>query len=594
VTTAQEGARLKDLLSLSILDTPREERFDRHTRLASKVFDMPSAIITLIDESRAWFKSTTGTDVKQVARMESICNYALSLGFLEIQDTFADAVFRDHPAARGDPPLRFYAGSVLHGPAGQPIGTFCLVDHVPRRLSQSERTLLENFAELVEQEINRDFALEDARRKIHNVTLRDSATGLLGETLLNDALESLIKNSDAAHQNLAIMHVFIENLDTMSRLHGTGIEDSFVQVLADRITGFSERILAAARVASDRFVLIAPIESGQTSLEEAGRILDILCEPVNLGSHQLRSETSVGICIWPKDGSRADELLGRARRALSDGQSGGRTHLFSAENDACVIRHHQMEERLDKALTENQLTLAYQPIFTMDGRNIVSFEALVRWRDEELGDVDPGEFVVIADRRERLSRSLTEWVLWSACGEAETWQRGCGSEAPRVAVNIPAREFRDSGFINRLSEILRTTGMSARRLTLELTEECLVRDHEQVIRIMTELSEMGIKLALDDFGTGYSSLSYLRRLPVHMLKIDKSFIDGLPDQQGAIDLVSGIIGIARGMALVVVAEGVERETQRALLAELRCDLVQGFLLGQPVAAGKVAALLDQY
>ncbi|MBS3805389.1 MAG: sensor domain-containing phosphodiesterase [Oleiphilaceae bacterium] len=594
MTTAEERTRLEELLSLNILDTSREERFDRHTRLASKVFDTPIAIVTLIDQHRAWFKSTSGTDAQQVRREESICNHALGMGYLEIQDTFADKIFQNHPATKGHPPLRFYAGAVLYGPAGQALGTLCLIDHVPRRLSPSERALLEAFARLVEDEIVRDFELEKARRRVQSVTLGDSSTGLLGETLLSDTLEQLIRVSDPKKGNLAIMHLWIENLDTIVRLHGIGAQDTIVQTLAKRLTAYDQHhpIFTAARVAPDRFVIITPIDSSRSALDEALRIQNKLAEPVMIDELLLRAETSIGVSTWPRDGSRADELLGRARRALNDRHATDGVHLFSRDEDAWAIRRYLMEQRLENALIENQLTLEYQPIFAADGSRIASFEALIRWRDEELGGVDPKELVAIADRTERLSRSLTEWVIRSACLQARTWHPGMGTDPIRVAVNIPAREFHDPGFLNRLDEILQQTGMDPNRLTLELTEESLILDPEQIIRTMEILSRQGIKLALDDFGTGYSSLSYLRRLPVHILKIDKSFIDGLPDQQGAIDLVAGIIGIARGMGLAVVAEGVEHEAQRALLAELHCDMIQGFLLGRPMTDSEVTNLVE--
>lgn len=207
--------------------------------------------------------------------------------------------------------------------------------------------------------------------------------------------------------------------------------------------------------------------------------------------------------------------------------------------------------------------------------------------------IGPGEFVPIAERSDRLSHLLTLWVLRSACLEARSWSAQVKVSPPRVAVNIPAREFYNPKFVATIKEILRETGMDPARLSLELTEESLIQDIEQTIETMNELSKLGIKLALDDFGTGYSSLSHLRRLPVNTLKIDKSFIDDLPHQSEAVKLASGIIQIAQNMGCEVVAEGVEHEAQRALLESIGCDLIQGYLLGRPVRAEDVSRLLGR-
>lgn len=266
----------------------------------------------------------------------------------------------------------------------------------------------------------------------------------------------------------------------------------------------------------------------------------------------------------------------------------------AADDDQMLIRRHVIEDRLETALLTDCLTLDYLPVFVSDGSGIVSFEALVRWQDEELGTVSPTEFIPIAERSRRFSFLLTYWVLRTACKQAHAWPAKGQSLPVRVAVNIPAREFYSPGFVGLVLDILRDTGMDPHRLILELTEESLTQDVGRAIKIMDELSRQGIKLSLDNFGTGDSSLNILRRLPLDILKIDKSFIDDLPDQQGAIELASGIIAIARAMGLALVAEGVEHESQRALLEELHCDMIQGFLLGRPVAAEKVPGLLESF
>lgn len=588
-----ELVRLQELLSLNILDTGREERFDRFTRLVSRIFDVPVVTVSLVDEQRQWFKSVVGRKERETPRAESICSLALGEGYLEIPDALEDDFFRDHPAVTGSFRLRFYAGAVLYGPSGQAIGTLCLVDFVPRRLTDEQRAWLESFARMVEHEINRDSELDNHQRSILEATLRDIATGLPRETLLTDALDSLIRDAEAEGQQLAILHLRADNLDTIVRLYGREAQDEILQKLVTRLTASAERILTAGRTDVSRFVLVMPMASSQSAGEIAHRVVDKLNEPVAIGDSCLRVEVDAGVSVYPADGREATQLLERARIALRERSFAQRVHVFSQDGNAHAIRRNLIETRLERALLEDRLALHFQPIYTVDGSRIASFEALARWHDEELGAVGPGEFIPIAEKSDRLSHLLTLWALRAACRTARSWPGQGGAPAPRVAVNIPAREFYNPRFVERVTDILREVNLEPARLTLELTEESLVQDIVQTTRTMERLATLGIRLALDDFGTGYSSLSHLRRLPVNALKIDKSFIDDLPGQAEAVKLASGIIQIAHDLGLEVVAEGVEREEQRALLQEFGCDRIQGYLLGRPMPASAISGLEHQ-
>lgn len=590
---ADEQARLAELSSLDILDTPKEERFDRHTRLAAKVFKVPTALISLVDADRQWFKSGVGCQLRETSREESICAEALNLGYLEIPDTFEDAFFRNHPGVQGQPPLRFYAGAVIYGPTGQPLGTLCLNDTAPRHLTSTERSCLKDFAQLVQHEMNRDAAHEKDRRRIQEATLRDPTTGLPGEALLSDTLESLIRISTSEERFLVIIHLWVDNLDTIGQLHGEGARNAVVHTLAERLTSPDERILAAARVSADRFVLIMPIESDEAALDSAKRVLARAGQPVSFANRQLRPEISLGTSLYPVDGKDAGQLMNRARKAFNYGPSHHRIHLYSNDEEVRANRRLLIEERLETALIESQLTLHYQPIFRADGQQVVSFEALARWHDEELGSVSPGEFVPIAEKSSRLSYLLTYHVLQMACAEAQGWRERANEKPVGIAVNVPAREFYRPGFVETVLRVLDTAGLDPSRLILELTEEGLIQDIDQTIATMADLSAAGVRLALDDFGTGYSSLSHLRRLPVDTLKIDKSFINDITNDQAGLELVGGIIGIAHGMGLDVVAEGVEHQAQQDLLVGLGCDRIQGYLLGRPVSSDKIPGLLDE-
>lgn len=578
---------------MNILDTPVEERFDRHIRLIADIFNVPTVALSLVDLDRQWFKSSVGCRLRQTPREESICTHALNLSYLEIPDLLEDPFFRDHPAARANPPIRFYAAAVIYGPTGKPIGTLCLTDGAPRKLSLAEQGRLKAFARIIQHEITRDTALENDRRSLQDSARRDPKTGLPGETLLEETLANLIRKGETEQSQLAIMQLHVENLATATGLHHRkDYQNAMMQALVDRLVGLYEGILAAGRTGSDRLVLVVPTVSKDSMLEAAKRILDKLTEPVEFKGRRLRPDINIGISVYPEDGTKAHLLMDLSEQAFALSKGHHKIHFYDAVANESAARRHLIQHRLELALVDNQITLNFQPIWLANGTQIIKFEALARWQDEELGVISPGEFVPIAEKNPWLSRLLTDNVLRMACREARTWQKKPGYEPPRVAVNIPAGEFHQPEFADRVLELLSEGGLEPCRLTLELTEEGLIQDIDQAIRTMTQLSDKGITLALDDFGTGYSSLNHFRRLPMDILKIDKSFIDSLPGDKKGLELVSGIIKIAHAMGLAVVAEGVEHEAQRALLAELDCDMIQGYLLGRPIAAEKIPEILN--
>lgn len=579
-----ESARLRELLSLDILDTQREERFDRYTRLVAEIFKVPITHISLVDEDRQWFKSSVGVDVCETPLEESFCVHAIEHDLLVVPDALEDDFFRHHAAVLGTPYIRFYAGTVLRGPTGQPLGTLCIIDTQPRQLAEGERAWIQAFGKLVEEEINDNDNLSKLRRDVEDATLRDPVTGLPVQALLDETVAGLITIAAAEERHLAVIHLRVENLDDVDRIHGHECRNRMLEHLADRITSPDSRLLAAGRLGPSHFLLVAPLTTAHMVFDIVQPLVNTLGEPIDLDGHPVRADIHVGVSVFPEDGSDAHQLQERARIAQRDHASHGNIHLFTLEGEEQAIRRHHIEQRLETALLNERLNLHYQPLFTANGSRIVAFEGLARWHDDKLGSVSPGEFIPIIERNNRLSRGLTRWVLMEGCRQARRWQGNSPGQPVRVGVNIPAKEFYQDDFVAMVLEILEETGLEADLLTLELTEESLIADLEQAISTMDTLRMHGIRLALDDFGTGYSSLSYLKRLPVNALKLDKSFIDDLATNQRSLELAKGIFSLAHGLELNVVAEGVEHEAQRSLLEALGCDVIQGFLLGRPVDA----------
>ncbi|MBD3896322.1 sensor domain-containing phosphodiesterase [Halomonas sp. ML-15] len=589
-----EQARLAELRALDILDTQPEERFDRYTRLVSQIFNVPAAFISLIDENRQWFKSSVGIEAHETSHDLSFCVHALAHDYLEIPNALSDEFFCNHKAVVSPPYVRFYAGVVLFGPGGHPIGTFCISDTKPREMTSVERSWLKTFARIVEEQIHLYAELATARQQVSHVTQRNARTGLPDETLFGDTLDNLIRLADIEAYYLAVLHLRVNNLDEISRIHGRGKRDAVLQCMADRLTAPDIKMLAAGHLGYDRFAGVVSMFSVRDLFSVITPIVNRLNMAIDLEGHTLRPDIDVGISVSPDDGTTPDDLLERARAALKGPRAKGGMHVFTHHTEASAVRRHWIEQRLEPALQDDEVSQHYQPIVLADGSGVIGFEALARWNDAELGIVSPGEFVPIAEKTPRLSRLLTDWSLKVVCKTALDWPLRPGNPPLRMGVNIPANQFYQLDFVDHILQTLKQYDLSPERLTLELTEESLLTDISQAVNTMRQLRDHDITLALDDFGTGYSSLNYLKRLPIDALKIDKSFIDDLPHERAAVDLVKGIIRIAHGLGLKVIAEGIEHQAQHDLLKELGCDQLQGYLFSRPVEADRALAFLESW
>ena len=591
-----EKARLAELRSLDILDTPPEEAFDRYTRLASEIFRVPMAMVSLVDEDRQWFKSSVGLGVGETPLEASFCVHALKQDMLEVPDTLENDVFRHHPAVVGSPFIRFYMGTVLRGPTGQPLGTLCIMDTHSRYLTRLQRNWLITFGHLVEELINHHHALSVGSREKRSDSDSQSYThiGLPAEALFKDTLTDLLRLSDKEEDYLAVLYLRLNRLDEISRTNSRFTRDAILHCLAERLSAPSNKVLATGHLSPACFGAVISLHSVGDFFDVIIPIVNDLSSPIEMDETTIRLDVDVGISLSPLDGLTSDDLLERARAALNEPISPEGVHVFSHEAEKAALRRHAIEQRLEPALLNNLLSQYYQPLMLADGSRIVGFEALARWQDEELGSVSPREFVPIAEKSPRLSGLLMEWSLRMVCERAQHWPLHPGDPPLRIAINIPAGQFSQEGFVDLVLTTLKEYRLSPERLTLELTEVSLLSDVDKAIQTMRELQDHNIAVALDDFGTGYSSLSYLKSLPIDTLKIDKSFIDDLPEDSRAMELVNGIIRIIHGLGLQVVAEGVETEAQRAMLQELGCNVIQGYLFSRPVAADDALALLNRW
>jgi EAL domain-containing protein (putative c-di-GMP-specific phosphodiesterase class I) len=349
-----------------------------------------------------------------------------------------------------------------------------------------------------------------------------------------------------------------------------------------------------SRQGGDEFVvLLSEIALPQAAAASAKKILQALCAPHMLGGQELHINASIGISIYPADGEDAETLIKNADTAMYHAEEQGRNNFqfFKAEMNLKAVQRQRMESSLHQALEREEFLLHYQPKVNLETGEITGVEALVRWQHPSRGLLQPGQFVAIAEDC-GLILQLGRWVMREACKQACAWQEAGLPRLP-VSVNVSATEFRREGFVEDVRAVLAETGLEARYLELELTEGVLMDDAASTEGVLQELKSMGISLAVDDFGTGYSSLSYLRQFPIHVLKIDQSFVHQISADPDDATIVSAIISMGKSLKYRVIAEGVETPEQKAYLRTQNCAEGQGYLFSRPLAAGQFASLLQK-
>jgi predicted signal transduction protein with EAL and GGDEF domain len=351
-----------------------------------------------------------------------------------------------------------------------------------------------------------------------------------------------------------------------------------------------------ARLGGDEFAVLADVPGGRPQAEALARqVLEALEEPLVAGVHELRSRASVGVALGDGGVDHAGDLLRRADLAMyvAKGQGKASFELFDRHTYETLGVQRRLQAELGAALESGELEVRYQPIVDLATLEIGSAEALVRWHHPTFGVLGPSAFIHLA-QDEGLLQRLFELVLHEACVQACSWPCNPTTGAPvAVSVNLAPPQLDDDELVGLVERALASSGLSAALLTLELTENVLVSDPRRAARTMTRLKQLGVALAVDDFGTGYSSLSYLRRLPVDVLKIDQSFIEALDRPDTGSALVRTIVNLGNELGLATVAEGVEREDQRAALRRLGCSRGQGFLFSRPLSAPDFGMLLAQ-
>jgi diguanylate cyclase (GGDEF)-like protein/PAS domain S-box-containing protein len=412
----------------------------------------------------------------------------------------------------------------------------------------------------------------------------DPLTGLPNRTLFADRLDLALARARRHNEPIAVLYADLDHLKRVNDTLGHTVGDLLLKEAAHRFRSMVREVDTVARFGGDEFViLLGRVKDGTVAARVAEKLVARMNEPMEVGGHTLRVTTSVGVSSWPGDGDDAETLVKNADNALYQAKEQGRNayRMFAPAMNERVQRRLSMEQSLVRAIESSSFSLVYQAQHDLRSPRIVGYEALIRWTDAILGDVPPASFVPLAEET-RMIEAIGDWVLGRALEDARRFPKDA-----RLAVNVSALQLRDAKFPRRVAELLAVHGFPAPRLELELTESATIADDENIIAVLVELRKMGVRIAVDDFGTGYASLSYLRRLAVDMVKIDRSFIVGAGESPADSAIVLGIIGMAHGLNLLALAEGVETEAQRDFLGVAGCDLAQGFLLGRPAPIGEL-------
>lgn len=429
-------------------------------------------------------------------------------------------------------------------------------------------------------------------QQIHELAYFDELTGLANRRLFQDRLEQALANAKRHNHQLAILFLDLDLFKRINDTLGHQAGDEALRQVARRLQKVSRAGESVARLGGDEFTMLVPeCDSIEDIKTLAQRIVAQFDLPFQIQQNELVLTTSVGISIYPQHGDTASELLKCADAAMYQAKESGR-NKYSLYTTSVGQRHDlalQLEQALRKALSLQQLEVHYQPKVDLNTGKLHSLEALVRWQDEDLGQVAPARFIPIAETL-GLIHQLGQQVLRQVCHQLQHW----GSVAVPVAVNISAKELADPLFLPQLKQILTETAVDPQLLELEITESCLLPERAtQTQHVLQQLRQLGIRLAIDDFGTGYSSLSYLRHLPINSLKIDRSFIKTLPDNTNDRQITSAIIAMANAMGLDVIAEGIETLAQQEFLLSAGCQIGQGYRFGKAENASTTLPLLQQ-
>lgn len=438
------------------------------------------------------------------------------------------------------------------------------------------------------------------------LTYYDALTGLPNRTMFIDHLEWTLCQSKRYDRLSALLHIDIDSFMKVNDALGPALADEFIQAFAQRLlegvrtsdslsrdTG-EQMFPGLSRIGGDEFsILLVKMKALDDASLVCQRFLDAMSKPFNIGEHEIFASCSIGVAVFPTDGTDSNTLLKNAGAALrfSKKQGGNTFRYYSSDLNDRSLQFMSLQSDLHRAVERKEFKLYYQPQIDIHSGKLIGAEALIRWQHVERGFIPPDIFIPLAEETGLITQ-IGEWVFNEACKSISQWTKS-GFPVPRMAINVSGRQFREKTFLSSLGNIIHYSGADPQLITIEITESLLMDNAQKNIQMLKDLKSMGFKLSMDDFGTGYSSLSYLTRFPLDELKIDRSFISGVTTtgKNDSTAIVVAIIAMAHSLGLTVVAEGIEEPDQLAFLRQQDCDEWQGYLFSKPIPFNEFTELL---
>ncbi|WP_087746483.1 MULTISPECIES: sensor domain-containing protein [unclassified Acidovorax] len=563
----------------SFRDITRQAEVQASLRLAARVFDSSLDAIFIADSRHHLMRMNPGCE-----RLVGPCA-ATFVGCMatSLFGSGADASFMEQVLASWNSD-GFWEGELW---LPRDNGAYCAVHLSWVALRDDEGRLVQSIGFM------RDLTLQHAAQKrIEELAYSDVLTGLPNRLLLSQRVDTAIQGARASDTGFAILFLDLDRFKIINDSLGHPFGDRVLQLVAERLQACLRQTDMLCRLGGDEFVIYVHGADAVVAESVARRILDDMLSPYLLDGMGFSIQCSIGMALYPQDGATLDDLIKQADTAMYRVKDRGRGSygFYQPQMNANLLSRMKLEHAMRQALGEQRLDVHYQPQVNLLTGRIVGAEALIRWTDPEFGAVSPAQFVPLAEESGYIV-TLGAWVMEQAVREAAQWMHE--GMPIVVSVNVSALEFRQTDFVERVTRLLAVHQLPPTLLELELTETILLQDAQEMELRLGALAGLGVGLAIDDFGTGYSSLAYLKKLPIHKLKIDQSFVRGLPEDDGDRAIVSAIISMGHAMRIEVVAEGVETTTQRAVLQQMQCEHFQGFLCSPGLPAAEFRQLLGK-
>lgn len=577
-----EQNRLGALRQLNLLDTPPSESFDRITRMASRLFEVPIAAVSLTDNDRQWFKSRVGVEHWEIPRFKACCGEVADTSkALLIPDLQASPFYRDSFLASSG--IRFYAGAPLLTRDGYTLGAMCILDKVPREVTAQQIDMLEDLAAMVMAQIE----LQHAYGRV------DPLTGLpnrsqLGEDLLDLARDRADQSAFAVFTEL----VDVAGMLSLQRVMGSSYLDELSRAASQGLSASMAPGSYLYHVGQCQFVHLLTDTSEPEAILQATWLREVMLSLTPREAAAVMVRPAIGIAPFILGKDSVADVLRMAHSACHDARSTeSGAGLYSRERDNRMQRQFRLLADFHAALEQpGQLHLHYQPRVDLATGRCIGAEALIRWNHPELGAIPPAEFIPVVEQT-RYARPLTRWVLQTAIRQAADWH--AQKLDLRISVNVSGANLQEDDFAALLLDGMGDAVLPGSAIELELTESALVGKGATAARQLAAISAAGIEIAIDDFGTGYSSLAYLQSIPAQVVKIDRSFVARIDREWRSLRLVKSMINMAQELGYRVVAEGVETSESLETLCGLGCNEAQGYLLSRPLSPEDFERWLDE-